>query len=197
MFADESVPTAADVTRELLAGAATGIAIKTSRTGFTASQRILGLCAGLGVEVYVGNQIDTQIGSLCAAAFGAAHPHDRRRAAELSNFLDMSDDLLAEPLVIEAARSGPARPRPRHRRSTNTSSPTTAPTRERLIHPHHRTEENDHDPVDHATEFDAKAADVRRQRHPRVPEKETSRAPRSARSASTRWPRDAIRPCTT
>ena len=36
MYADESVPTAADVTRELLAGAATGIAIKTSRTGFTA-----------------------------------------------------------------------------------------------------------------------------------------------------------------
>ena len=56
------VPTAADVTRELLAGAATGIAIKTSRTGFTASERILGLCEGMGVEVYVGNQIDTQIG---------------------------------------------------------------------------------------------------------------------------------------
>jgi L-alanine-DL-glutamate epimerase-like enolase superfamily enzyme len=111
MYADESVPTAADVTRELLAGAATGIAIKTSRTGFTASQRILGLCTGLGVEVYVGNQIDTQIGSLCAAAFGAAHPQTARRAAELSNFVDMSDDLLAEPLVIEdgemRVRQGP------------------------------------------------------------------------------------------
>ena len=111
MYADESVPTAADVTRELLAGAATGIAIKTSRTGFTTSQRILGLCEGMGVEVYVGNQIDTQIGSLCAAAFGAAHPHTARRPAELSNFLDMSDDLLAEPLVIEdgelRVRQGP------------------------------------------------------------------------------------------
>ena len=111
LYADESVPTAADVTRELLGGAATGIAIKTSRTGFTASQRILGLCEGMGVEVYVGNQIDTQVGSLCAAAFGAAHSYTARRPAELSNFLDMSDDLLAEPLAIEAGelrvREGP------------------------------------------------------------------------------------------
>ena len=111
MYADESVPTPADVTRELLAGAATGISIKTSRTGFTTSQRILGQCEGMGVEVYVGNQIDTQIGSLCAAAFAAAYPLTARRPAELSNFLDMSDDLLAEPLLIEEGqlrvRQGP------------------------------------------------------------------------------------------
>ena len=111
MYADESVSTPADVTRELLAGAATGISIKTSRTGFTTSQRILGQCEGMGVEVYVGNQIDTQIGSLCAAAFGAAHRLTARRPAELSNYLDMSDDLLAEPLVIKdgelRVRQGP------------------------------------------------------------------------------------------
>lgn len=111
MYADESVPTLAAVSRELLAGAATGVSLKTSRTGFTTSQRLLGLCEGLGVEVYVGNQIDTQIGSLCAAAFGAAHPQTARRAAELSNFLDMTDDLLAEPLEIEngelLVRQGP------------------------------------------------------------------------------------------
>jgi L-alanine-DL-glutamate epimerase-like enolase superfamily enzyme len=111
MYADESVSTPADVTRELLAGAATGISIKTSRTGFTTSQRILGQCEGLGVEVYVGNQIDTQVGSLCAAAFAAAYPLTARRPAELSNFLDMTDDLLAEPLLIEdgqlRVRQGP------------------------------------------------------------------------------------------
>lgn len=104
MYADESVPTPADVTRELLAGAATGISIKTSRTGFTTSQQILGQCQGMGVEVYVGNQIDTQIGSLCAAAFAAAYPLTARRPAELSNFLDMSDDLLVEPLLIKDGR---------------------------------------------------------------------------------------------
>ena len=100
MFADESVARPGEVTRELLGGSANGISIKTSRTGFTTSQRLVGLCEGLGVDVVIGNQIDTQIGSLCAAAFGAAFPLTARRPAELSNFLDQTDDLLAEPLVI-------------------------------------------------------------------------------------------------
>lgn len=111
MFADESVARPGEVTRELLGGAATGISIKPSRTGFTTSQRLVGLCEGLGVDVVIGNQIDSQIGSLCAAAFGAAYPLTARRAGELSNFLDMTDDLLAEPLEIKdgslKVRQGP------------------------------------------------------------------------------------------
>ncbi|QGN49212.1 mandelate racemase/muconate lactonizing enzyme family protein [Micromonospora sp. WMMD558] len=99
-FADESVARPSEVTRELLGGSANGISIKTSRTGFTVSQRLVGLCEGLGADVVVGNQIDSQLGSLCAAAFAAAFPLTARRAAELSNFLDMTDDLLAEPLQI-------------------------------------------------------------------------------------------------
>ena len=51
-------------------------------------------------EVVMGNQIDGQIGSACAVTFGAAFQLTSRRAGELSNFLDMSDDLLAEPLRI-------------------------------------------------------------------------------------------------
>ena len=89
-----------EVTRELLGGSATAISIKTARSGFTEAQRILHECEGLGVEVIMGNQIDGQIGSLCTVAFGAAHQHTSRRAGELSNFLDMTDDLLAEPLTI-------------------------------------------------------------------------------------------------
>ena len=100
MFADESVSRPAEVTRELLAASATGISIKPSRTGFTTSTRLVGLCEGLGVDVVIGNQIDSQIGSLCATAFGAAFPITSRRAGELSNFLDMADDLLVEPLEI-------------------------------------------------------------------------------------------------
>ncbi|MBF6382622.1 mandelate racemase/muconate lactonizing enzyme family protein [Nocardia farcinica] len=99
-IADESVPTPADVTREVLAGSATAISIKIARTGFTGSQRVHHLAEGLGLEVVMGNQIDGQIGSLCTVAFGAAFPLTSRRAAELSNFLDMSDDLLTEPLDI-------------------------------------------------------------------------------------------------
>lgn len=99
-IADESVVTPADVTREVLAGSATAISIKTARTGFTGSRRVHHLAEGLGVEVVMGNQIDGQLGTACAVSFGAAYELTSRRAGELSNFLDMSDDLLAVPLCI-------------------------------------------------------------------------------------------------
>lgn len=99
-FADESATRPGEVARELLAGGANGISIKTARTGFTYSQRVLFQCEGLGVDVVMGNQVDGQIGSLCSLAFGAAFELTSRRAGELSNFLDMRDDLLAEPLQI-------------------------------------------------------------------------------------------------
>lgn len=98
--ADESATTPAEVTRSLLDGAATAISIKTARTGFTHSQRVLFQCEGMGAEVVMGNQIDGQLGTVCTAAFGAAHASSARRPGELSNFLDMSDDLLTEPLAI-------------------------------------------------------------------------------------------------
>ncbi|GHD05283.1 enolase C-terminal domain-like protein [Zhihengliuella salsuginis] len=101
---DESVPTAGDASRELLSGGCNAICIKTARSGFTEAQEILGLCTGLGVDVTMGNQIDTQVGSLATVAFGAAHEATSRRAGELSNFLDMADDLLAEPLEIVDGR---------------------------------------------------------------------------------------------
>ncbi|MET9662786.1 enolase C-terminal domain-like protein [Streptomyces sp. NPDC006510] len=101
-IADESATRTGEVTRELLGGSATAISIKTARTGFTASQRVLHECEGLGVEVVVGNQIDGQIGTLCSVAFGAAHRSSSHHAGELSNFLDMADDLLTEPLTIES-----------------------------------------------------------------------------------------------
>ncbi|MEU5403569.1 enolase C-terminal domain-like protein [Streptomyces sp. NPDC005963] len=99
-IADESATRPAEVTRELLGGSATAISIKTARTGFTTSQRVLYQCEGLGAAVVMGNQIDGQIGTLCSVAFGAAHRSSSRHAGELSNFLDMTDDLLAEPLSV-------------------------------------------------------------------------------------------------
>ncbi|OKK00864.1 mandelate racemase/muconate lactonizing enzyme family protein [Amycolatopsis sp. CB00013] len=99
-IADESAVTPADVTREVLGGSATAISIKTARTGFTRSQRTHHLAEGLGLEVVMGNQIDGQLGSLCTVAFGSAYELTSRRPGELSNFLDMSDDLLTEPLRI-------------------------------------------------------------------------------------------------
>jgi len=98
--ADESAPTPADVTRELMAGAATGVSIKTARTGFSDSLRVAHLAEGLGVETVIGNQIDGQVGTACSLAFGASQAWTARNSAELSNYLDMSDDLLTEPLTI-------------------------------------------------------------------------------------------------
>jgi L-Ala-D/L-Glu epimerase len=98
--ADESATRPGEVTRELLNGAANAISIKTARTGFTYSQRVLYQCEGLGVEVVIGNQIDGQIGTMCSVVFGSAFKSTTQRAGELSNFLDMSDDLLTEPLEI-------------------------------------------------------------------------------------------------
>lgn len=97
---DESVPTPGDVARELMSGGCSAICIKTARSGFTQAKEILDLCSGLGVDVTMGNQIDTQIGSLATVTFGAAHEVSQRRAGELSNYLDMADDLLAEPIDI-------------------------------------------------------------------------------------------------
>jgi L-alanine-DL-glutamate epimerase-like enolase superfamily enzyme len=99
-IADESAVTPADVTREVLGGSATAVSIKTARTGFTRSRRVHHLAEGLGIEVVMGNQIDGQLGSACTVAFGAAYRLTSQRAGELSNFLDMSDDLLTEPLEI-------------------------------------------------------------------------------------------------
>jgi L-alanine-DL-glutamate epimerase-like enolase superfamily enzyme len=100
IVADESVPALGDAAREIVTGGASALSIKTARTGFTESQRILGLADGLGVDVIMGNQIDSQLGSVATVVFGAAFASTSRRAAEVSNFLEMADDLIADPLSI-------------------------------------------------------------------------------------------------
>ncbi|WP_203337701.1 mandelate racemase/muconate lactonizing enzyme family protein [Nocardioides limicola] len=100
-IADESATTPSEVTREVLSGAATTVSIKCARTGITQSQRVHDLAEGLGLEVVMGNQVDGQLGTACTAAFGAAFRLTSERPGELSNFLDMSDDLLTQPLVID------------------------------------------------------------------------------------------------
>src|SRR5262249_157678 len=107
-IADESVPTPADVTREGLGKWAAAFSGKAGRAmnmksgcrGFTGSERVDHRAEGLGVEIVMGNQIDGQVGTACTVAFGAAYQRTSRRAGELSNFLDMSDDLLTEPLQV-------------------------------------------------------------------------------------------------
>jgi L-alanine-DL-glutamate epimerase-like enolase superfamily enzyme len=98
--ADESATTPAEVTREVLAGAANAISVKTARTGFSDSLRISHLAEGLGILAVMGNQIDAHLGTVCSLVFGASQESTSREAAELSNYLDLADDLLERPLVI-------------------------------------------------------------------------------------------------
>lgn len=102
--ADESAPNLGEAAREILTGGANLLAVKTARSGFTEGTKIVGMAEGMGVDVYVGNQIDTQVGTIASVVFGAALSHTSKRAGELSNFLDMSDDLIAEPLTIAEGR---------------------------------------------------------------------------------------------
>lgn len=108
---DESCISLADTARELEQGAVRMVSIKTARTGFTASRRILGHCLGRSVPVIVGSQYEGGAGALATLAFAAAFAATARRPAELANVLDLADDLLAEPIEIRDGRvAAPNRP---------------------------------------------------------------------------------------
>lgn len=104
IVADESAPNLGAAAREIHTGGASALSIKTARTGFTESQKILSYAEALGLDVLMGNQIDTQLGSTATVTFGAAFEHSSRWPAELSNFLDMADDLIASPIEITDGR---------------------------------------------------------------------------------------------
>jgi L-alanine-DL-glutamate epimerase-like enolase superfamily enzyme len=102
--ADESAANLGEAAREILTGGANLLSVKTARSGFTEAAKIVGMAEGMGIDVYIGNQIDTQLGTVASVVFGAAFAHSAKRAAELSNYLDMTDDLLARPLAITGGR---------------------------------------------------------------------------------------------
>jgi L-Ala-D/L-Glu epimerase len=104
---DESCTRAAEVARLLLDRSCDMISIKTSRTGFTDSAKIVGLCEGLGVGVVLGNQIDGAVATLAGVTFAAAHRATTERPAELSAFVDIADHLLIEPPEIVDGRMAP------------------------------------------------------------------------------------------
>ena len=83
------------------------VSVKVARTGFTESRRILGLCLGRSVPVVVGSQYEGGVGALATVAFASAFAGTAHRPAEATNFLDLADDLLAEPPVISDGRMAP------------------------------------------------------------------------------------------
>jgi len=97
---DESCISLARVAGALDEGAVRIVSIKTARTGFTESRRILDHCLARAVPVVVGSQYEGAVGVLATAAFAPAFAATAVRAAEVMNFTDLGDDLLAEPVVI-------------------------------------------------------------------------------------------------
>jgi len=104
IIGDESCLSLTDTVRTLDDGAVRTVSVKTARTGFTESRRILDYCLGRHVPIIVGSQYETAIGALATATFASAFAHSARRPAELLNAVDLADDLLVTPIRVREGR---------------------------------------------------------------------------------------------
>jgi L-alanine-DL-glutamate epimerase-like enolase superfamily enzyme len=102
ILVDESARTVEEAGLQITAGSARAISIKTARTGYTESLRILGLAQGLHCRTVIGSQGDSAIGAITGATFGAAMGMTSRESAELDYFLGLTDQLVAEqPRIVD------------------------------------------------------------------------------------------------
>ena len=105
MIGDESCISPSHVARSLDDGAIRTVSVKTARTGFTESRRILGHCLARAIPVVVGSQYEGAGGALATVAFAAAFAATAGRPAELTNFLDLADDVVVRPPAIRDGRA--------------------------------------------------------------------------------------------
>ena len=105
VVADESAPTAGDASRELLNGGCSAICIKTARSGFTEATGDPRSVHQSRSRCHHG-QSDRHAdrGRLPPSPSVRRTRATSRRAGELSNFLDMSDDLILDPIAIRDGR---------------------------------------------------------------------------------------------
>ena len=110
LVGDESCISLAHVDRALDEGAVRVVSIKTARTGFTESRRILDLCLARNVRVVMGSQYEGALGAAATITFAAAFAATADRPAEVTNFLDLADDLVVAGPEIRGGRAAvPAR----------------------------------------------------------------------------------------
>jgi L-Ala-D/L-Glu epimerase len=102
---DESCISLAHVDRALEEGAVRLVSVKTARTGFTESRRILDLCVARSIPVVVGSQYEGALGATATVSFAAAFAATAGQPAEVTNFLDLSDDLIVSPPQIADGRA--------------------------------------------------------------------------------------------
>jgi L-alanine-DL-glutamate epimerase-like enolase superfamily enzyme len=107
LVGDESCISLAHTDRALNEGAVRMVSVKAARTGFTESRRIVALCEARNVGVIAGSQYEGAVGALATAALAPALAATARRAAEVMNYTDLADDVLAEPIEIRDGRIVP------------------------------------------------------------------------------------------
>jgi len=100
ILGDECVTSPYDVKREIDLGVISVMNVKTPRTGYYQSRKAIHLAEQGGIRCLIGTLVETDIGVLASAHFGAAfkifsYP------AELTYFLKMEDTLLKDPLRVE------------------------------------------------------------------------------------------------
>jgi L-alanine-DL-glutamate epimerase-like enolase superfamily enzyme len=97
IMGDESVFTPYEVAREIELGAIGAISIKTPRTGYYLSRKIIQMAEMAGIGCLVGTQSESHLGTLPSAHFAAAF-RNIRYPSEISFFLNIEDSLLQEPI---------------------------------------------------------------------------------------------------
>jgi L-Ala-D/L-Glu epimerase len=111
LVGDESCISLAHVDRALEEGAVRMVSVKTARTGFTESRRILDLCLARNVPVVVGSQYEGAVGAIATIAFAAAFASTAGQPAEITNFLDLADDVvIAAPEICDGRALVPTAP---------------------------------------------------------------------------------------
>lgn len=99
IIADDSAFTLSDLERELAFNTFDVLNIKTARTGFSESRRMLDLCAANDKRVMVGSQASSLLGCLQAATFAGCQAVDC--PSECSFYLRTEADLRLAPVIAD------------------------------------------------------------------------------------------------
>ena len=98
LIADDSCFSWRDLQRELALDTFDILNIKTARTGYTESQRMLTAALAHGKTIMIGSQASASLGTVRAALFAALPGIDH--PSELSFFLKVKEDILTETLTL-------------------------------------------------------------------------------------------------
>lgn len=101
VIADEAVAGPEAAFRIAAGGGASAFALKPNRDGGpTATRRVAAIAAAAGLGLYGGTMLETSVGTAACAHLYAAVP-DLRLGCELFGPMRLSEDLVAEPLLVQ------------------------------------------------------------------------------------------------